>query len=137
MREDHPSAASCTPPTGDIPATKLHALDQNRTQDPSVRRPTLYPLRQISSSERACCSPLVFPDPGDICVATATAEAPLQQERREEGMSLLRTQGRNERAFQRRAGGPHGEWGQGKAAAAPWGALQLDTLGIRAGNWGI
>ncbi|KAK1327932.1 hypothetical protein QTO34_012353 [Cnephaeus nilssonii] len=37
------AAASCTPPTGDVPATKVHALDRDRTQDPSVRRPTLYP----------------------------------------------------------------------------------------------
>ncbi|KAK1347077.1 hypothetical protein QTO34_000941 [Cnephaeus nilssonii] len=41
MREKHPSAASCTPPTGDVPATKVHALDRNRTRDPSVHRPTL------------------------------------------------------------------------------------------------
>ncbi|ELK26173.1 Transcription elongation factor A protein 1 [Myotis davidii] len=27
MREKHPSAASCTPPTGDVPATKAGALD--------------------------------------------------------------------------------------------------------------
>ena len=32
MREKHQSAASCTPPTGDVPATKVHALDQNRTR---------------------------------------------------------------------------------------------------------
>nr|KAF6349168.1 hypothetical protein mMyoMyo1_011724 [Myotis myotis] len=48
MREKHRSAASCTPPTGDVPATKVHALDQNRTQDPSVRRPMLYPLSHTS-----------------------------------------------------------------------------------------
>nr|KAF6267009.1 hypothetical protein mMyoMyo1_011845 [Myotis myotis] len=48
MREEHQSAASCTPPTGDVPATKVHALDWNRTWDPSVRRPTLYPLSQTS-----------------------------------------------------------------------------------------
>nr|KAF6358533.1 hypothetical protein mPipKuh1_010355 [Pipistrellus kuhlii] len=29
MRENHPSAASCTPPTGDVPTTKVHALDRN------------------------------------------------------------------------------------------------------------
>nr|KAF6315792.1 ATPase Na+/K+ transporting subunit alpha 2 [Pipistrellus kuhlii] len=29
MREKHPSAASCTLPTGDVPAIKVHALDQN------------------------------------------------------------------------------------------------------------
>ena len=29
MRENHPSAASCTPPTGDEPATKVHAFDGN------------------------------------------------------------------------------------------------------------
>ncbi|ELK27554.1 PWWP domain-containing protein 2A [Myotis davidii] len=34
MREKHRSAASCTPPTGDVPATKVHALDRNRTWDP-------------------------------------------------------------------------------------------------------
>ena len=33
MREKHPSAASCTPPTGDVPTTKVHALDRNRTWD--------------------------------------------------------------------------------------------------------
>ena len=48
MRESHQSAASCTPPTGDMPATKVHALDRNRTQDPSVPKPTLYPLSQTS-----------------------------------------------------------------------------------------
>ncbi|EPQ12717.1 Inactive N-acetylated-alpha-linked acidic dipeptidase-like protein 2 [Myotis brandtii] len=46
MREKHRSAASCTSPTGDVPATQVHALDRNRTWDPSVRRPTLYPLSQ-------------------------------------------------------------------------------------------
>nr|KAF6349067.1 hypothetical protein mMyoMyo1_011644 [Myotis myotis] len=46
MREKHRSPASCTSPTGDMPATQAHAPDQNRTWDPSVRRPTLYPLSQ-------------------------------------------------------------------------------------------
>nr|KAF6308061.1 hypothetical protein mMyoMyo1_008846 [Myotis myotis] len=46
MREKHRSAASCTSPTGDVPATQVHALDRNRTWDLSVRRPTLYPLSQ-------------------------------------------------------------------------------------------
>ena len=46
MRENHRSAASCTPPTGDVPATKVHAPDRNRTRDLSVRRPMLYPLSQ-------------------------------------------------------------------------------------------
>nr|KAF6272081.1 hypothetical protein mMyoMyo1_010880 [Myotis myotis] len=46
MREKHRPAAPCTLPTGDVPATKAHALDRNRTRDPSVRRPTLYPLSQ-------------------------------------------------------------------------------------------
>lgn len=55
-------------------------------------------------------------------------------------MSLRKRQGRNERAFQRPAGwGPCGGWGQGKAAAAPWGALQLDTgtleLGLETGEF--
>nr|KAF6326414.1 hypothetical protein mPipKuh1_008409 [Pipistrellus kuhlii] len=40
MRERHRSAASCTLPTGDVPATKVHALDL------SVHRLTLYPLSQ-------------------------------------------------------------------------------------------
>ena len=31
VREKHQSAASCTPPPGDMPATKVHALDQNKT----------------------------------------------------------------------------------------------------------
>nr|KAF6326372.1 hypothetical protein mPipKuh1_008373 [Pipistrellus kuhlii] len=44
MSEKHRPAASCTPPTGNVPATKVHAPDRNRTWDPSVRRPTLYPL---------------------------------------------------------------------------------------------
>ncbi|ELK28488.1 hypothetical protein MDA_GLEAN10008673 [Myotis davidii] len=48
MREKHRLAASCTPPTGDVPATKVHALDRNRTWDPLVHRPTLYPLSQTS-----------------------------------------------------------------------------------------
>nr|KAF6279900.1 hypothetical protein mMyoMyo1_010155 [Myotis myotis] len=46
MREKHRSAASRTLPTGDVPATKGHALDRNQTWDPSVRRPMLYPLSQ-------------------------------------------------------------------------------------------
>nr|KAF6392694.1 hypothetical protein mPipKuh1_007873 [Pipistrellus kuhlii] len=29
-----------------MPASKVHALDRNRTRDLSVRRPTLYPLSQ-------------------------------------------------------------------------------------------
>ncbi|CAK6448190.1 unnamed protein product [Pipistrellus nathusii] len=52
MREKHRSAASCTPPTGDVPATKIHALDQNRTQDLSVHRLTLYSLSQTSFGYR-------------------------------------------------------------------------------------
>nr|KAF6374426.1 hypothetical protein mPipKuh1_009645 [Pipistrellus kuhlii] len=46
MRESHQSAAPCTPPTGDMPATKVHALARNRTRDPSVPKPTLYQLSQ-------------------------------------------------------------------------------------------
>ncbi|ELK31492.1 Serine/threonine-protein kinase Chk2 [Myotis davidii] len=46
MREKHQSAASCTSPTGDVPATQVHALDRNRTWDPSVHKPMLYPLSQ-------------------------------------------------------------------------------------------
>nr|KAF6267199.1 hypothetical protein mMyoMyo1_011825 [Myotis myotis] len=46
MREKHRSAASFTLPTWDEPATKVHALDQNRTWDPLVRRPMLCPLKQ-------------------------------------------------------------------------------------------
>nr|KAF6331865.1 hypothetical protein mPipKuh1_008173 [Pipistrellus kuhlii] len=46
MRERHRSAASCTPPTGDVPTTKVHALDRNQTWDLSVHRPTFYPLSQ-------------------------------------------------------------------------------------------
>nr|KAF6308717.1 amyloid beta precursor protein binding protein 2 [Pipistrellus kuhlii] len=49
MRENHRSAASCTPRTGDVPATKVHALDRNRTRDLSVYRPTFDPLSQTSS----------------------------------------------------------------------------------------
>nr|KAF6285885.1 hypothetical protein mMyoMyo1_009456 [Myotis myotis] len=48
MREKHRSAASCTLPTGNVPTTQVHALDRNRTRDPSVRRLTLYPLRHTS-----------------------------------------------------------------------------------------
>ena len=29
MREKHRPAASCTPPSGDVPATNVHALDWN------------------------------------------------------------------------------------------------------------
>nr|KAF6386127.1 hypothetical protein mMyoMyo1_001575 [Myotis myotis] len=50
MREKHRSAASCTSPTGVVPATQVHALDRNRTWDLSVRRPTLYPLSQTGFS---------------------------------------------------------------------------------------
>lgn len=32
----HRSPASCTRPTGDVPATQVHANDQNRTWDPSL-----------------------------------------------------------------------------------------------------
>ena len=46
MREKHQSAASCTPATGDMPATKGHALDRYWTWDLSVHRPRLYPLSQ-------------------------------------------------------------------------------------------
>ena len=46
MREKYQSAASCTLLTGDVPATKVHALDWNQTRDPSVRRLMLYPLSQ-------------------------------------------------------------------------------------------
>nr|KAF6336964.1 hypothetical protein mMyoMyo1_012153 [Myotis myotis] len=46
MREKHRSAASCTSPTGDVPATQVHALDRNRTWDPSVHRLTLHPQSQ-------------------------------------------------------------------------------------------
>ncbi|XP_059561946.1 dynein light chain roadblock-type 1 isoform X5 [Myotis daubentonii] len=33
MREKHRLAASCTSPTGNVPATQVHALDRNRTWD--------------------------------------------------------------------------------------------------------
>nr|KAF6326377.1 hypothetical protein mPipKuh1_008378 [Pipistrellus kuhlii] len=48
MREKHRPAASCTPPTRDVPATNiLHALDRNRTWDLLVRRLTnALPLSQ-------------------------------------------------------------------------------------------
>ena len=46
MREKHRSAAFYTLPTGDVSTTKVHALDRNRTWDPSVHRLTLYPLSQ-------------------------------------------------------------------------------------------
>ena len=46
MREKHQSAASCTPLTEDVPATKVHAPGWNQTQDPSVHRQTLHPLSQ-------------------------------------------------------------------------------------------
>nr|KAF6355291.1 hypothetical protein mMyoMyo1_011462 [Myotis myotis] len=46
MREKHRSAASCTSPTGDMPATQVHAPDRNRTWDPSVHRLTLHPPSQ-------------------------------------------------------------------------------------------
>ncbi|XP_054581044.1 uncharacterized protein LOC129151151 [Eptesicus fuscus] len=57
MREKHRSAASCTPPTGDVPATKVHALDRNRTWDPSVRRLMLYPLSQTGQGKRTSVQP--------------------------------------------------------------------------------
>nr|KAF6342994.1 hypothetical protein mPipKuh1_010725 [Pipistrellus kuhlii] len=67
MREKHRPAASCTPPTGDVPATNVHALDWNRTRDLSVRRPTLYPLSQtgfsyldISNANFHCPTPLIY-----------------------------------------------------------------------------
>nr|KAF6267812.1 hypothetical protein mPipKuh1_008340 [Pipistrellus kuhlii] len=45
MRENPKSAASCTPPPGgSSPQLRACALDWNQTQDPSVCRPTLYPL---------------------------------------------------------------------------------------------
>ena len=50
MREKHRPAASCTPPIGDVPATKVHALDRNRTWDPSIPRAMLYPLSQTRFS---------------------------------------------------------------------------------------
>nr|KAF6326396.1 hypothetical protein mPipKuh1_008394 [Pipistrellus kuhlii] len=52
MRESHRSAASCTPPTGDMPATKVYALDRNRTPDLSISKPTLYPLSQTGFGMR-------------------------------------------------------------------------------------
>nr|KAF6380981.1 zinc finger CCHC-type containing 17 [Myotis myotis] len=48
MRKKHRSAASCTCHTGGLPATKVHVLDRNRTWDPSVPRPMLYPVSQTS-----------------------------------------------------------------------------------------
>ena len=48
--ERHWPAASCTPPTGDVPATNIHALNWNQTWDLSVCRPMLYPLSQTSFS---------------------------------------------------------------------------------------
>ena len=50
MREKHRPAASCTPPTRDMHATNVHALDRNRTWDLSVCRPMLYPLSQSGFS---------------------------------------------------------------------------------------
>ena len=51
IRENHQSAASGTPPTGDVSTTKVHALDRNRTRDLSVPRLTLYPLSQTGFSK--------------------------------------------------------------------------------------
>nr|KAF6371054.1 UBA domain containing 2 [Myotis myotis] len=48
--EKHQSAASCTLPTEDVPVTKVHAFHRNRTWDPLVHRPTLYPLRQTDKA---------------------------------------------------------------------------------------
>ena len=53
MREKQ--SASCTLPTGDVPATKVHALDRNQTWDPSVRRLTLYPLSQTGFGQKQSC----------------------------------------------------------------------------------
>jgi hypothetical protein len=44
MREKHQLAASWTLPTEDVPPTKVLALNRNQTWDPSVFRPTVYPL---------------------------------------------------------------------------------------------
>nr|KAF6392663.1 hypothetical protein mPipKuh1_007848 [Pipistrellus kuhlii] len=52
MRE---SSISCLlpPTTGNVPITKVHALDQNRTWDLSVNRPMLYPLSQTGFGKNA------------------------------------------------------------------------------------
>nr|KAF6369309.1 hypothetical protein mMyoMyo1_010673 [Myotis myotis] len=60
MREKHRPAASCTLPTGDVPATQVHALDRNRTWDLSVRRPTLYPPSQTGFGENLFFNSLFF-----------------------------------------------------------------------------
>nr|KAF6331844.1 hypothetical protein mPipKuh1_008153 [Pipistrellus kuhlii] len=57
MKENHRSTASCTPRTGDVPATKVHALDRNRTWDLSVCRLTLYLLNQNGLGQKS--KPLV------------------------------------------------------------------------------
>ncbi|KAK1331972.1 hypothetical protein QTO34_007649, partial [Cnephaeus nilssonii] len=41
MREKHRSAASCTPPTGDVPTTKVHALTRI---EPGTFHPQADPL---------------------------------------------------------------------------------------------
>nr|KAF6355209.1 hypothetical protein mMyoMyo1_011398 [Myotis myotis] len=63
MREKHRSAASCTSPTGDMPTTQVHALDRNRTWDPSVRRLTLYPLSQTGFGKKILIDLSGFLDP--------------------------------------------------------------------------
>ena len=46
MREKHHLATSCMPPTGDVPTTKVHALNWNQTWHPSVCKLILYSLSQ-------------------------------------------------------------------------------------------
>nr|KAF6378836.1 hypothetical protein mMyoMyo1_009732 [Myotis myotis] len=54
MREKYRSAASCTSPTGDMPSTKVQALDRNRTWDLLVLSPMLYPLSQTVRAQFFC-----------------------------------------------------------------------------------
>ena len=50
MRENHQSAASCTPPTGDVPTTKVHALDQNKPGTfQSAGRRSIYCAKPVSA----------------------------------------------------------------------------------------
>ena len=69
-------------PTGDVPTTKVHALDQNRTWDPSVHRPVLYPLSQTGFGN-------MFVFKKTILVAVQKMSSVLESGRQDNGLPIL------------------------------------------------
>ncbi|ELK24361.1 hypothetical protein MDA_GLEAN10017927 [Myotis davidii] len=57
MREKHRSAASCTPPTGDVPATKSPQSSRGALSEP-IEKPVVQPVEQQDLEDPQVCGEL-------------------------------------------------------------------------------